>query len=153
MGRWGGKDTTEGYRTITTKFLKQYNYLIDHRHNFGSINWSRNGEKAGSVSFEVSTIPGDEYIRFEYTSTDRVSGEKKDYGYKVNLASINCNYGGKRWFFNCPYCRKRVGVLYVGGSEFACRHCYNLTYASRNESRRGDIEIFRKLFKAESIEE
>jgi len=41
----------------------------------------------------------------------------------------------------------------MGGSEFACRHCYNLTYASRNESRRGDIEIFRKLFKAESIEE
>ena len=28
MGRWGGKDTTEGYKTITTKFLKQYNYLV-----------------------------------------------------------------------------------------------------------------------------
>jgi hypothetical protein len=29
-----------------------------------------------------------------------------------------------------------VGVLYLGGKYFACRHCYDLSYASRNENRR-----------------
>lgn len=39
-------------------------------------------------------------------------------------------------FRNGRYCGRRVGVLYLGGDVFACRHCYNLTYASRNASAR-----------------
>ncbi len=47
---------------------------------------------------------------------------------------------GKRYWFMCPwykggvYCGKRVGVLYMDGKYFACRHCYELTYNSRNLS-------------------
>jgi hypothetical protein len=33
---------------------------------------------------------------------------------------------------NKVYCGRRVGVLYKDGDWFACRHCYDLTYSSRN---------------------
>jgi hypothetical protein len=41
------------------------------------------------------------------------------------------------------YCGKRVGTLYKDGDLFACRHCYNLTYSSRNQSGkyRGFVSI------------
>ncbi|MHC4354801.1 MAG: hypothetical protein ACYS0H_19035, partial [Planctomycetota bacterium] len=38
---------------------------------------------------------------------------------------------------NGVYCGRRVGTLYLvsGGKYFGCRHCYNLSYESRNEPR------------------
>jgi hypothetical protein len=30
-------------------------------------------------------------------------------------------------------CRRRVQKLYLGGEYFGCRHCYELSYQSRNE--------------------
>jgi len=37
------------------------------------------------------------------------------------------------------YCGRRVGTLYLasGGNYFGCRHCYDLSYESRNECRLG----------------
>jgi hypothetical protein len=37
-------------------------------------------------------------------------------------------------------CGRRVGKLYLppGGKYFGCRHCYNLTYTSSNESHEHD---------------
>jgi len=42
------------------------------------------------------------------------------------------NYGGKRYWFICPGCKRRVGVLYKPecGDIFKCRDCYNLIYQS-----------------------
>lgn len=42
------------------------------------------------------------------------------------------NYGGKRYWFICPGCKRRVGVLYIieHGDIFKCRDCYNLIYQS-----------------------
>jgi hypothetical protein len=48
-----------------------------------------------------------------------------------------CTYGGRRPWFVCPGCRRRVRSLYAGGKHLKCRHCYRLTYASSRE-RAGD---------------
>ena len=42
------------------------------------------------------------------------------------------NYGGKRYWFICPGCKRRVGVLYIIEYDdiFKCRDCYNLIYQS-----------------------
>ena len=44
------------------------------------------------------------------------------------------NHGERLWF-SCPVCHKRVGQLYLppGRTMFLCRHCHNLTYASRQK--------------------
>jgi hypothetical protein len=154
MGRYYSykKETAESYRSISIKFLKQHKQLVGYCP--GGITWSRGGEKTGSVSYEVDIMrPGDEYIRFKYTTTIRATGEKIDQDYKVRLVSTKCNYGGQRWWFICNYCKRRVGVLYIGDSEFACRHCYNLTYESRNEYRRGFFGVMGNYFKAGKIRE
>ncbi len=58
----------------------------------------------------------------------------------IRIFWIRCNYGGKRPWFICPgyngrSCGRRVAILYCNGLYFRCRHCFDLTYQSRNESR------------------
>lgn len=44
--------------------------------------------------------------------------------------------GGKRTWFSCPTCRRRVGVLYhANGLPFRCRTCCKLAYPSQYRSR------------------
>jgi len=152
MGRWSYSNrwTVEESRTITTKFLNQHKYF-DGGVRWGSLTWSRNGQETGNISFQVSTVEGDEHIKFMYTQTDKQTGIKTDFDYKARIVSTACNYGGKRWWFICPLvisgvaCNRRVGVLYLaGGKYFGCRHCYNLTYQSCKESHSFD-RLFRKM--------
>ena len=152
MGRWSysSRGTTEECKSITVKCLNDRHYF-DGGVRWDRMNWTRNGERTGGISFVVSTVEGDEYIRFQYTLADRYSGEKNDLDYKVRLGSTPCNFGGRRWWFICPLvvngraCTRRVGVLYLaGGRYFGCRHCYNLTYESSKESHKFD-KLFLKM--------
>jgi hypothetical protein len=148
MGRyyWDKKDTVEDCRSVSISFLKKHDYLNESSRRSGAISWKNcYGEKTSSIGIVVSTFEGEKYVRFYYTVTDRSSGEKADYDYKVALTTTPCNFGGVRYWFICPlsrngvYCGRRVGKLYKapGGDYFGCRHCYNLSYESRNESRLG----------------
>lgn len=49
--------------------------------------------------------------------------------YVIPIVSTVPNYGGKRYWFECPghNCRRRVRMLYIG-DRLLCRHCLNLTY-------------------------
>jgi len=152
MGRWSYSNrwTVEESKSISTKFLNKHHYF-DGGVRWGGMNWSRNGEQTGSIGFTVSTVEGDEYVRFQYTQTDRNTDEKTELDYKVRIVSTLCNYGGRRWWFICPLvvngyaCNRRVGVLYLAsGKYFGCRHCYNLTYESSKESHKFD-SMFLKM--------
>jgi len=52
--------------------------------------------------------------------------------FRLLFTTTRCHFGGVRYWFLCPSCRKRIGKLYtpLSGREFKCRHCYNLTYES-----------------------
>lgn len=140
MGRYYYSSKTEADQLIkiSNSFLKKHKYLKKNSHRSGTITWTsgRWDESKSSVGITVSTI--DNFLRIYYTQTDNNSGEKNRFDYKIPLTTTYCNYGGERYWFTCPmskngsYCGKRVGVLYKDGDYFACRHCYNLTYASRN---------------------
>jgi hypothetical protein len=92
-------------------------------------------------------MDGENYARFQYTHTHRSTGEKTECDYTVQLVTTPCHLGGVRWWFICPlsrngvYCGRRVGKLYLppAGKYCGCRHCYNLSYQSRNESRYGRV--------------
>ena len=76
---------------------------------------------------------------------------------KVQLTTTSCNFGGVRYWFICPlsingiYCGRRIGKLYCapGTNYYGCRHCYNLSYESRNESRFGRIAQLGYVLKVE----
>ena len=163
MGRYyfDKKDTVEDCRSVSISFLRENDYFCGYRS--GGIVWKNcYGEETSSIGVTVSTMDGDSYVRFQYISTDRNTGEKTEYDYKVRLTTTPCNFGGVRYWFNCPlsrngvYCGRRVGKLYKapGAVYFGCRHCYNLSYESRNESRLGRFGQLGYLLKAEKqIEE
>lgn len=137
------KNESDGLNTITAGFLRKHDYFRGVR--TGTITWTRSGmwgESKSSVGIEVSILSGEGYLRIHYTQTDRDTDEKKDFDYKIQLTTTPCHFGGKRYWFICPwyrngvYCGRRVGVLYKDGDYFACRHCYELTYHARNINRR-----------------
>lgn len=146
MGRyyWSKKEEADGLNKIKLWFLKKHGYFKDWG-NSGTITWTHgfSGHKS-SVGVQTLVHGQDQYLRIHYTKTDR-EDNKKDFDYKIPLVTTPCYFGGKRYWFICPwytngvYCGRRVGVLYLGGDYFACRHCYDLTYESRNESRNNHL--------------
>lgn len=156
------KTEADNIKKIETSFLKKHGYFTGWRS--GTITWTHgySGNKS-SVGIEVSTMNDENYLRIHYTQTDNGTGEKKDFDYKVQLEKTPCHFGGFRYWFKCHlyksgvYCGKRVGVLYKDGDWFGCRHCYELTYSSRNANRGySHYPLFRTLeleMKAEKLEE
>lgn len=51
----------------------------------------------------------------------------------VTLDSTPCHYGGTRPWLRCPRCHRRVGVLFLRGGNFVCRHCGGLAYRSQSD--------------------
>ena len=52
----------------------------------------------------------------------------------VELTQTMLSSHGRRWWFTCPSCNRRVGKLHLppGQLYFACRHCHQLTYDCRH---------------------
>lgn len=150
------KTEADDLRKISTSFLKKYDYFTGFKS--GTITWTQ-GEHKSSVGIEVSTLNNENYLRIHYSQTDNNTGEKKDFNYKIPLTATDCKYGGKRYWFICPwskngtYCGKRVGTLYKDGDYFACRHCYELTYSSRKVNKRYKLyPLFRTIELGDEIE-
>ena len=148
MGRWyvNKKRPAEECKSISVSFLRENGYLSGFQS--GRIVWTnRSGEETASMGAIVSTSDGEGYMRLSYTMTDRNTGKETHFDYKVELVTTPCNLGGVRWWFICPlsrngvYCGRRVGVLYRAprADYYGCRHCYNLSYESRNDSRHGRL--------------
>ena len=61
---------------------------------------------------------------------------------RVAIEWTPCRFGGERPWFVCSvaangaYCGREVTKLYGAGRLFACRHCYQLAYASQQEPAR-----------------
>lgn len=51
----------------------------------------------------------------------------------VPILATGCNYGGRRYWFGCPSCGRRVAVLYLRTGGFACRKCNRIAHASQSE--------------------
>jgi hypothetical protein len=111
--------------------------------------WRRvsTGEQTSSIGYHVNTSAGEPpTIRLDYTTKrpGEDQGERMDY--PVGLTTTPLPWGGVRWWFLCPLvrnglpCGRRMGKLYLppGGRYFGCRHCYDLTYTSCQESHKFD---------------
>lgn len=99
----------------------------------GSMGWK------GDVLIDVFTgIHERQFVRLNYAGFE----------YDITLVTTPCNYGGIRYWFECLFCKRRVGTIYLRADRFACRHCQFLTYESKLESRR-----FRKIISLPELEE
>jgi len=146
----------DGLKKIDIPFLKKQGYLKNSWAS-GTMTWSRNGTTTGSVGIQSVIRDDEKYIRIYYTQTDHSTGQKTDFDYQIPLVTTPCYFGGFRYWFQCPWyangvhCQKRVGVLYLGDKYFACRHCYLLTYESRNVNT--FEKAFGHIFSADELDE
>ena len=108
--------------------MKKQGYLRPS--HVGLLSWSRRGEQTGYINYKM----GLNRVFLNYCC--RAHGnEWEEIEQIISLDQTPCNYGGFRTWFLCPRCERRVAVLYGAGKYFLCRHCYDLTYASQQESR------------------
>ena len=146
-GGYSSKLTVEDCTTLKIEKLFR-DRLIGLWKGSGSLVWRNtdSGEERGSVGFRLDT-DYEHWIKMtlEYTVTNR-DDEKTEIKEPIRLTSTRPNFGGKRWWFYCPLikngrlCNRRVGRLYLpsGGLYFGCRHCYDLTYTSCQDSHKYD---------------
>lgn len=162
MGRYysSKKIESDSLKKIQTWWLKRHGYLDEDCWKSGGIKWTNGwSDTESSVSISVDTYHEDRHLRITYTKKSQ-EGDKKDFDYKIPLTFTPCYYGGKRYWFICPwyangiYCGRRVSVLYLGSDYFGCRHCYDLTYESRNENRRYKMyHLFSLLSDSQKMED
>lgn len=152
---WSKKTESDDLKKIEIWWLKKYHYLDGWKS--GSIEWTSSwADSKSTISIVATTSEEVPHLQIIYTQTDTENGSKKDFNYKIPLTTTPCYFGGKRYWFICPwysngqYCGKRVGVLYKGGNYFACRNCYDLTYNSRNLS--GILKVVGQVMSASELD-
>ena len=119
----------EEYKRLDIRFLHKNKYLHSDRIGYPfSLSWSRGDLNTGNISVRVE----DGYLVLTYRYTRY--GESEDVEERVCIDWTQCNYGGRRPWFKCPGCNRRVAVLALGGRLFLCRHCYRLKYSSQLET-------------------
>lgn len=143
--RWGwhSKATTvEECRSLDVNRWTREGIITPDIRQYGSWVWtnSATGERTASIGYEVNTRGPAPWVRLYYTVTPW-GGDPVSYDYKIALVTTMPNYGGRRWWFECPLmkggrsCYRRCGKLYLppGGRYYGCRQCYELTYESAQE--------------------
>lgn len=133
----GGHNRIKGsiydYKSLDIHLLQREGRLAEEGIGYYKYYWrsGRTGESFGHIT--VFTTP--EYIRLIYTTTDRVTGDKQDHDFRVSVEWTTCNYGGKRAWFLCAKCGRRIRKLYLKNKYFYCRHCQQLNYYSQQQSK------------------
>ena len=117
--RWGAgrpawKAKAEHCRRIDARRWKREGILQSPgRH--GGWGWTdpETGEQTASIGYSV----GPDAVTLIYT----IGGEP--ISQRVPILASGCTYGGKRLWFGCPSCGRRVAILYLRSRCFACRTC------------------------------
>lgn len=117
---------------ISISKLKEWEYLHPNQIKSGTITWSRNGNKTGSISIQVNTHDEECYIELDYKYRDEPRN------YKVYLTSNPSNLNrGKIWYFICPQTNNRCRKLYSIGGYFLHRAAFNgCMYESQTHSKK-----------------
>jgi hypothetical protein len=125
--RLNKKDTVEEHKTLDVRYLQREGWLYPVM--LYSLNWTRGGEPSGSIQVKM----GHDAITLMYRHK-RYGQNLEEVNQLVYLTWTPTHFGGQRPWFICGNCGRRVAVLYGAGKYFACRHCYDLTYRSSQES-------------------
>lgn len=119
-------------KTISISFLTMHGYLKPNQWRNGTITWSRNGNKTGSISIGIYTKPENSYLELDYKCNE------SPINYKVQLISARSNLGkGVVWYFVCPSTGKRCRKLYLVDTYFYHRSAFRgCMYEKQTQSKK-----------------
>jgi len=156
MGRYSysNRIKAEDLYKIDMTMLKKYSYVYNaNKYQWGQVTWTNKyGDTQMTVNIVIRTDDERKSMEATYDVKDSINGGFMSTSLVFSIVSTDCNFGGKRYWFKCSisingqYCGRRIRILYRCGDFFGCRHCFNLTYSSRNENRRGSLRIPLKAF-------
>lgn len=126
--RWSKRKTLEECHRIDVRFMYKRGLLKEGM--AGSLSWTTRGEPSGSISYR--SYDGSLLLSYLLTSGDSKPEQIND---QIQVEWTPCNYGGRRPWFRCPSCIRRVMVLARQGRMFRCRKCQQLSYGSQTEMR------------------
>lgn len=95
----------------------------------GAFCWTDNDPASGQVSYEIHRG----WLRVDYFA-DCGSQEIK-LSENIEFDSTPCHFGGERYWFLCPCCKKRIATIYRLRNLYRCRHCHDLSFRSQSESK------------------
>ena len=105
----------DNMKAFSISFLTKEGYLRPNQLKSGTIVWSKNGEKLGSISIAVNTQPENAYVELNYRCNET------PINYRVELVSAHSNLGkGVVWYFVCPRTGRSCRKLH-----FACNYFYH----------------------------
>jgi hypothetical protein len=119
-------------KTVSISFLIKNNYLKPNQWQSGTITWSSNGNKTGSISIQVNTQSESPYLLLDYKYNEA------PISYTVQLVSALSNLGkGVVWFFICPLTGKRCRKLYLADTYFYHRSAFRgCMYEKQTQSKK-----------------
>jgi hypothetical protein len=130
----------EGCRSIDIRESCREGRL--HTGNIFVLPWTRAGEPYG----QAYVVVGEDAIFLVFEALPDEGSECGPVIRRLPITWTACHFGGRRPWFECPYCRRRSALIYIGDEDIACRRCFGLAYASQHEPVRQ-----RGLMKAQNI--
>jgi hypothetical protein len=152
MGRehsWNKKGIVDDYQRVDLAQIKRAGVYSDM-----TISWGVNRESSIGLILDTEQMTA----RFRYRQLNKVEDTSEDFDYTIPLDSTPCHFGGFRYWFKCQaitpdgtICNRRVRALLNGGRYYVCRHCLNLSYQSKQETRSSipEFQALRYLIKRE----
>jgi len=147
-GRHGTRTTVEDCLLLSADRLMHLKVFDRTGSHWGTLMWQNTatGEAIAAVQYKVDPLHEDnDSLLLRYT----ITRTREPVQYAVRLTSTISPWRSVRWWFMCPLirtrgiCGRRIGKLYLPPqyNYFGCRHCYNLTYTSCNESHKYDSRL------------
>lgn len=124
--RWDKKATCEEHRRVDVRYMRRRGLLYEGA--IGTLSWGCRGEPSGWIQYRIHDDTLILIYRYRCNGGDWEPVEQR-----VTIDRTPCHYGGYRPWWHCPDCGRRVAVLYGAGKYFLCRHCYGLSYITRQE--------------------
>lgn len=125
-------------KTVSISFLTEHGYLNPNQNKSGTINWSRYGNKTGSISIQVNIQSEQPYIELDYKCNEA------PINYRVQLVSAPSNLGkGVVWYFICPNTGKRCRKLYLGDTYFYHRSVIRGGMYKKQLQSKGERELYK----------
>ncbi len=138
-GRIGEKNLTSQMMELDVQTLHRHGFFRKVSQLSSNIQLESRNESKG-----IQVVVTAQQLSISYLY-EGFSGDREPVSIIIKFDWTPCHYGGRRPWFLCPKCGRRVAILY-GGKYFHCRLCRNLAYPNENES-----PAFRMLQKANKI--
>ena len=140
MGRYSFPTLYDEVLQVSISMLREWDYLKPGHWKSGTITWSRNGNKTGSIGISVHMDEESPYVELDYKYNDEPRN------YRIRLVSVPSNLGiGKVWYFLCPQTGKRCRKLYSVGGWFLHREAFNGVYYD-SQIRSKQMRYYDKMF-------